>query len=139
MKRECCFTAVVGLPTPTVIDGGRTHHVASNMAGTSAPSTTGAFLTTSDSLSECSVEVNHLCLRARYHQNRELRACRDPHERPRNTSNYKMVRQSSELSDVAQTARRTRKHYSSTVVEEQVTFLHSWWRPTYCIDSSCSK
>ena len=36
---ECCFITVVGLPTPHVIDGGRTHHVASNMAGTSAPST----------------------------------------------------------------------------------------------------
>ena len=30
---------MVGLPTPTVIDWSRTHHVASNMAGTSAPST----------------------------------------------------------------------------------------------------
>ena len=32
--RECCFTSVVGLPTPPVIDGGRTHRVPSNMAGT---------------------------------------------------------------------------------------------------------
>ena len=38
-KVECCFAAVVGLPTPTVTDGGRNHHVASNMAGTSTPST----------------------------------------------------------------------------------------------------
>ena len=38
-KIECCFAAVVGLPTPPVIDGGRTRHVASNMAGASAPST----------------------------------------------------------------------------------------------------
>ena len=37
-KVECCFAAVVGLPTPTVIDGGRTHHVASNMARTGAQS-----------------------------------------------------------------------------------------------------
>ena len=33
------FTTVVGLPTPPVIDGGRIHHVARNMEGTSAPST----------------------------------------------------------------------------------------------------
>ena len=26
---ECCFAAVGGLPTPPVIDGGRTYHVAS--------------------------------------------------------------------------------------------------------------
>ena len=38
-KVECCFAASVGLPTRTVIDGGRTHHVACNMARTSAPST----------------------------------------------------------------------------------------------------
>ena len=36
---ECCFAAVVGLPIPPVIDGGRTHRVANNMAGTGAPST----------------------------------------------------------------------------------------------------
>ena len=36
---ECYFTTVVGLHTPTVIDGVRTHHVASNMAGTGAPCT----------------------------------------------------------------------------------------------------
>ena len=73
-----------------------------------------------------SVEVNHLCLRARYHQNRELRARRDPHERTTNTRNYNMFRQSGELSDVAQTARRTRKHCSSAMVEEQRSFLQSW-------------
>ena len=33
------YTTLVGLPTPPVIDGGRTHRVPSNMAGTSAPST----------------------------------------------------------------------------------------------------
>ena len=33
------FYSVVGLPTATFIDGGRTHHVASNVARTSAPST----------------------------------------------------------------------------------------------------
>ena len=36
---ECYFTTVVGSPTTPVIDGGRTHQVASNMAGTSEPST----------------------------------------------------------------------------------------------------
>ena len=38
-KLSAVFAAVVALPTPTVTDGGRTHHVASNMAGTGAPST----------------------------------------------------------------------------------------------------
>ena len=42
-KGEYCFTSVVGLPTPPVIDGVRTHHVASNMAGTGAPSTKNFF------------------------------------------------------------------------------------------------
>ena len=42
--------------------------------------------------------------------NRELRARRDPHERPRDTRNCNTFRQSSELSNVAQTARRTQKH-----------------------------
>ena len=36
---SAAFTAVVGSPTQSVIDGGRTHHVAGNMAGTGAPST----------------------------------------------------------------------------------------------------
>ena len=56
------------------------------------------------------VDVNHVCLRAKYHQNRELRDRRGPRERPRDTRNCNMFRQSGEPSDVAQTARRTRKH-----------------------------
>ena len=38
-SESALFTSVARLPTPTIIDGGRTHHVACNMAGTSAPST----------------------------------------------------------------------------------------------------
>ena len=38
-KGEYCFTSAVGLPTPPVIDGVRTHHVASNMAGAGGQST----------------------------------------------------------------------------------------------------
>ena len=38
-RASACFNTLVGLPAPPVIDGGRTHRVPSNMAGTSAPST----------------------------------------------------------------------------------------------------
>ena len=51
-----------------------------------------------------------MCLRARYHQNREVRVRKDPRERPRDTRNCNMTRHSGELSDVAKTARGTLKH-----------------------------
>ena len=38
-ERKCSSTSVVGLPTSPVTDGGQKHHVESNVAGTTAPST----------------------------------------------------------------------------------------------------
>ena len=54
-KCECAFTTSVGLHSPPVIDGGRTHRVARNMAGTSAPSTKNFFRDVSCSNSRVAV------------------------------------------------------------------------------------
>ena len=97
--------------------------------GTGAPSTKNhdvlsvqlaAFLTTSESLLQSVTECRcqsfvSASKSAKNHENRELRV----HRSPRETRNCNMARQPDELSDVAPTARRTRKRESSTVVAEQ--------------------
>ena len=125
VKRECCFIAVVGLPTPARHrQRSELNHVACKMAANRRAKHEESGRVFDPAGPHFSRPANHfrnavtvsryesfvsVCVQGTI----KIVTCapaEDPHEKPRNTRNYKMFRQSGELSDVAQTARRTRKH-----------------------------
>ena len=123
---------------PSYSQSGREQALRARRNTTCFRSSWPAFIMTSESLSQSSDRTS-MCLRARYHQDSEVRVRKDPRGRRRDIRNCNMSRHSGELSNVAKTARGTQKHSSSTDVKEHVTILQSWWRPICCIESSCSK